>query len=118
MTKKIFIGEIQDDGFAIIDSSPVGIICKLNGTLQLVTDKQTDIEIETNIQKVFKRLFIIWLALISVGIIIGSFLSRQNFSFPAIVLFIIAVLFFRFFGHCVYCISRNKSIRKIKDLLS
>lgn len=118
MTKKIFIGEVKDKDFAIIDSSPVGIICKLDGTLQFISDKQTDIKIETNIQRVFKRLFIIWLALISIGIIIGPFLPGQNFSFPVIVLFIIVILVFRFIGHGVYCISRNKSIRKIEDLLS
>src|ERR1700761_9564339 len=63
-TKDPFIGEVDEQGFYLMGSSRVGVLCTLNG--KFVTDGQnTSVEIETRIHKAFIILFTAWALVIA-----------------------------------------------------
>jgi hypothetical protein len=119
-TDKVLIGKIQDENFSVIGSSPIGVICKLDGKFQFVSHEQTLIKIETSIQKAFTVLFAIWVIIISALAIFLPYLTnaKSTFSIFSLLLVVIVAFCFRLFLHIVYIISRNKAIEKVEDLMS
>jgi hypothetical protein len=116
-TDKQFIGEVDEDGFYLISSSRIGVICTLKGTFE--NDGQNSIiEIESKIHRAFIILFACWSIFIIVAPIIAGILNpKQKFSFSLFLLLLIAVVAARFLLHLVYVRSGNRAIKEIKAII-
>jgi hypothetical protein len=117
-TYKLLIGEVKMDGFSLIGSSPIGVLCALNGTFEYVDGKTTTVEIETKIQKVFILLFTAWIIIIGVLMLVAYIIDPGSGpSIFRLLLILIATVCFRLFLHLMYIRSRNLAIYTIKNIM-
>ncbi|MES2453961.1 MAG: hypothetical protein V4594_00395 [Bacteroidota bacterium] len=117
ITKKKLIGKFQENAFTVIGSSPIEIACVLNGSFEFINHQQTTVNIKTQLHKGFRILFIVWLVFIAAAVIIPSLLAKSMFSPLLFLPLTFGVVFFWLFLYCVYIIARNRTIRKIENLL-
>ena len=117
ITGKRFIGKIHDEGFSLIESSPLGVMCVLNGKFEN-TGNKTTVAVEAKIQKAFLILFVIWVIILTSAAIVFGFINDQSFSVKLLLYFLAAAVCFRLFIHLVYIRSRNLSIKIIKDIIA
>jgi hypothetical protein len=107
ITGKRFIGKVHDDGFSLIESSPIGVMCVLNGTFAGVGNKSTVVEVEAKIQKSFLILYGLWVIVLVLAAVLFGFINDQSFSLNLLLVFLAGAIGFRIFIHVVYIKSRK-----------
>jgi hypothetical protein len=118
ITDKLLIGKVEENGFLVIASSKIGVLCILDGRFKNENAGETVIEIETKIQKVFLILFNVWAILMGMVVIIGLVIPpNKPFSVGPIITLLIAAFFFRFLLFRAYTFASNKGVKKIEMLL-
>jgi hypothetical protein len=117
LTPKLFIGQVNDDGFYIIESSARGVACTLKGKFKIIDKKTTLVEIETNLHKAFTILSIIFAAFVVVAAIVTFINQAEPISMELFLIPLFAGVLYRLFIHVVYILARNRSIRELEFLL-
>jgi hypothetical protein len=118
-TDKDFIGQINNDSFEVIDASffpiPYGGACIIRG----VINQDSTISLVTTLHKVFRKVFIVWIVVMSLLFItFWTINSRDINDLVAIVIGVpLASFFFRSFLHGMYVLGRNKGLSKMRKLL-
>lgn len=117
LTSKDFIGTVNEQEFKLINSwFPIGVACVLTGNLI-----QDQVELRTTLHGVFRILFFAWAILIC-GLGTFGLTTTETWEMVAWAVSFIGFLFaaglFRLFLHGVYVLARNKSIRKLQELLT
>ncbi len=114
-TNKDFIGQINGDTFAVIDSAiRIGAACVINGRID-----NSNIVLNTNLHKAFQLLFWFWLIAL---ICVITFFSLKNFDLlkylETTLTLLIGAVIFRAVIHFVYLQSRNNAVKKLKGILN
>lgn len=116
-TNKEFIGLVEGNKFSIIDSFfPIGVACVIKGEIK---GKDTsEISIVTSLHKAFRILYIIASVAFILSIIWLIFSSiNQGHTFAPFLILLIIIPLYRLMLHGLYIYSRNRGIKKLKQLL-
>jgi hypothetical protein len=118
-TGKKFIGQVNADGFFIIVSGRAGLLCNFTGQFSTQAG-QTQVAIKTQLQKAFRRLYIIWVvSMAAVTLISGILRTYQGVAFswlPQLNLLFMFVLA-RLALHGGYILARNRGMKEIERFL-
>jgi hypothetical protein len=119
LTAKRFIGQVNDDGFRLIGSGKIGVLCVLEGKFEISDKQTTAITVKTKLHKAFLVLFIIWIIALLALMILVPVLTKSSPqpSAESFLVFFIAACFFRFMIHVAYVIARNFGIKSLNNLL-
>jgi hypothetical protein len=118
-TDKDFIGQVDNNTFEFIDSTffpiPYGGACVFKGTI----NQDSTISLVTTLHKLFRKLFIIWLIVMSFLFITFWTINSRNLNgLAAIIIGMPLISFlFRLFLHGMYVLGRNKGLSKMRRLL-
>jgi VIT1/CCC1 family predicted Fe2+/Mn2+ transporter len=117
-TTKKFIGTVTSQGFKVISSSfPIGGVCVMEGKL---TGDERQIQLKTSVNRAFRILYVVWLVGMFTLNLVGMIISRIteiSTWIRASVIFIIVAILFRLLIHGIYVLSRNSSVKRLKEHL-
>jgi hypothetical protein len=116
-TDKPFIGQVGDDSFYIISSSPIGVCCAIGGIIKLSENNTAQINIETKLPRTFVVLFSIW-AVLTTGAFVFNILKHGSPTVSAVISFIIMIVLFRLILSALYSRARDSAIKQIEQLLA
>jgi hypothetical protein len=116
-TEKPFIGQVGDDSFYIISSSPIGVCCAIGGIIKLSENNTTQINIETKLPKTFTVLFSVW-TILTAGAFVFNISKHGPPTASAVISFIIMIVLFRLLLAALYSRARNLAIKQIEQLVS
>lgn len=118
-TENPFIGEVDEEGFYLMGSSYMGVLCTLNG--KFVTDGQnTTIQLETKLHRAFVILFAGWALVILLLPLIAYSINPtgSGISIMALPLLLGLIVAARALLHLAYTRARNKAIRKMEEIIA
>ena len=116
-TTKKFIGYLINEKIKLIDSSPIGVLCVVNGELK--NKDRCEIHIKTKTHIAFLILFTLWITAIS-SLLIWDYFKKNEFEtefYNSLILIILGAIFFRLMIHIMYLIAKSKVLRGLTQIL-
>ena len=116
-TKMPFIGQVNKEGFSLIGSSRLGVLCTSKGTFEN-NEQGVEVKIETKLTKAFIILFYIWTIFV-IGATLFAYITNPETKFSVSNLFVLLLLVTaaRFLLHSGYINARNKAVDEIRKML-
>jgi len=116
-TTKKFIGYLLNDKIKLIDSSPIGVLCVVNGELK--NKDRCEIHIKTKTHIAFLILFTLWITAIS-SLLIWDYFKKNEAEtefYNSLILIILGAILFRLMIHIMYLIAKSKALRGLIQIL-
>lgn len=117
-TDKEFIGDVDEEGFTIIQSTRLGMLSIFTG---VITEREgtTIIEVNAKVHTAFIRLYTLWAVLMAMFLVFIYIKGPHGDSASTVLIeYFIAIIFFRIFIQVFYLIARNRGIKKLIEITS
>ncbi|NCD70679.1 hypothetical protein [Mucilaginibacter agri] len=117
-TDKLFIGQINNQGFRIIGATPIASLCVARGVFKDANDI-TEIQVETSLHKPFLILFTCWFVVLTMVIVGFAIKNSEIISYISrFLILMFAATIFRLLLHLGYVRSRDNTISMIESIVA
>lgn len=116
-TTKKFIGYILNNKIKLIDSSPIGVLCVVDGELK--NKNKCEIHIKTKTHIAFLTLFTLWIIAIS-ALFIWDYFKKNDLGeefYYILILIVLGAILFRSMIHIIHIIAKKKVLRELSQVL-